>query len=149
MFWLAHFCVGLLIGKILGNYPVALVVSLGIDVDHMYSYAKGGILSNPRAFWSYVTNREGKQIARKDYFLHSVFSWLLLSGVFFFMDGYIGLVFFVSYFFHLLLDALDSSDMHPFYPFRFKIRGPVGYFSKTEFFITGVFLVGFLILLFL
>lgn len=136
MFWLAHLAAGLLIGKLSGNYLVAILVSLGVDLDHLFPYARNGLL-HPGKFWRYVTGKE-KELDKKPYILHSVFFFVPISALVLVLHFSIGMVFAVSYCMHLLMDFLSTSKKQPFYPFGFSIRGPVGYCSREEFVITGL-----------
>ena len=45
-----HLMAGLILGKITGNYPLSVGIAVGVDIDHVFSYAKNGILLKPRKF---------------------------------------------------------------------------------------------------
>ena len=56
MFIVAHAAAGLIIGKVTNNYPIALVGSLVIDIDHLVPYVKHKVIFNPGKFWKTVTD---------------------------------------------------------------------------------------------
>lgn len=65
--------------------------------------------------------------------LHNIVVWSVVSFVLYFSLHSIWLPLSLGYASHLMLDALDGADYFPFYPWKgLNIRGPVGYFSKTE-----------------
>ena len=127
-----HVLAGLIIGKITGDFPTALAGSLAMDLDHTISYFRHGILFKPRQLWKAIHD-EADPWGDQRNFLHSIFSWIVISIVLLTINFNFGLVFSIAYFFHLVFDALDSADYYPFFPFReFVIKGFVKYFSKQE-----------------
>jgi membrane-bound metal-dependent hydrolase YbcI (DUF457 family) len=143
-----HVLAGLIIGKITGDFPTALAGSLVMDLDHTISYFRHGILFKPRQLFKAIHD-EADPWGDQRNFLHSIFSWVVISILLVTINFNFGLVFSIAYFFHLVLDALDSADFYPFFPFRkFVIKGFVKYFSKQEI-IFDVCLVLVLITLFI
>ena len=143
-----HVLAGLIIGKITGDFPTALAGSLAMDLDHTISYFRHGILFKPRQLWKAIHD-EADPWGDQRNFLHSIFSWIVISIVLLTINFNFGLVFSIAYFFHLVFDALDSADYYPFFPFReFVIKGFVKYFSKQEI-IFDICLVAVLITLFI
>jgi len=127
-----HILAGLIIGKITGNFTVALVGSLIIDLDHSISYFKHGILFKPREL-SRAMLRRADQWGDQRSFLHSIFSWIIISVLLLTTNLIFGLVFSIAYFFHLVFDILDSANFYPFFPFKkFVIKGFIEYYSKQE-----------------
>src|SRR5688572_3028271 len=104
----SHLIVGLLLGKLTGNYAVAITSSLVIDIDHLISYYKHGILFKPREFWNAITTETDPWDDQRN-ILHSVVSWFLISGIFFLFNQEMGIVVLLGYLCHLLLDALDAA----------------------------------------
>src|SRR3989344_4450988 len=142
-----HVLAGLIIGKITGDFPTALAGSLVMDLDHTISYFRHGILFKPRQLWKAIHD-EADPWGDQRNFLHSIFSWIVISIVLLTINFNFGLVFSIAYFFHLVFDALDSADYYPFFPFRkFVIKGFVKYFSKQEI-IFDIILIILLITLF-
>ena len=137
MFIGAHIAAGLIIGKITHNYSLALTGALLIDVDHLIPYVKHKVIFSPKKFWKTVTNPSDPYGNQRNY-LHSVFTWMLVSAMVFLIDYNVGLVLSLAYLSHLVLDLLDGSDFYPFYPFKFRFIGPVKYLSKYELLFTLV-----------
>lgn len=142
MFFLAHLAIGLIIGKLTQNYSVALASALLIDIDHLIPYIKHKVIFNSKKFWKTVTNSHDSYGNQRNY-LHSIFAFISINLGIFLFDYRIGIVFSLGYLSHLLLDALDSSDFHPFYPIKWNVRGPIKYLSKTEFAFTLILFVIF------
>jgi membrane-bound metal-dependent hydrolase YbcI (DUF457 family) len=145
MFVGAHIVAGLVIGKITHNYPLALASALLIDVDHLIPYVKHKVIFNPKKFWKVVTDPSDPYGNQRNY-LHSFFTWIIVSAVFFLIDFRIGIVISLGYLSHLVLDLLDGSDFYPFYPFKYNFIGPVKYLSKHEILFTLALFIIFLIL---
>ncbi len=145
MFIGTHIAAGLIIGKLTNNYPLALASSLLIDLDHLIPYIKHKVLFNPKKLWKVVTDTADPYGDQRNY-LHSFFTWLLVSIIISLIDFQIGLVISLGYLSHLLLDLLDNSDFYPFYPLKYKVLGPVKYFSIYDFIITGALLIIFIII---
>ena len=51
MFFFAHLLTGLIIGKLFGNYTVALLGALLIDLDHLIPYIKHKVIFGFKKFW--------------------------------------------------------------------------------------------------
>ncbi len=144
MFILAHLAAGLVIGKISGSYLPSLIGSLAMDLDHLIPYVRHKILFSPKKFWDAITNPEDNYGNQRN-FLHSFIVWLPVSLISVAVSRNIGIVFSLAYLCHLLLDLIDGSDFHPFYPFKLNIRGPIKYFSKPEVLFTAALLLVFFI----
>lgn len=127
-----HVLAGLIIGKLTGDFPTALIGSLAIDLDHTISYFRHGILFKPRKLLKAAFNEVDLWGDQRN-FLHSIFSWLAVSALLLIFNFKLGLVFSIAYFFHLVLDALDGADFYPFFPFKkILIKGFIKYYSKQE-----------------
>lgn len=126
-----HALAGLIIGKITGDFPTALAGSLVIDLDHAISYFHHGILLKPSKLLKTISDEVDSWGDQRN-FLHSIFSWVIIS-VLLVINFKFGLLFSIAYFFHLVFDALDSADFYPFFPFKkFVIKGIIKYCSKQE-----------------
>lgn len=120
--------------------------ALLIDIDHLIPYIKHKVIFNPKKFLKTITNSKDPYGNQRNY-LHSILSWFIISGIVIAFNFDIGLIIFLAYFSHLLLDALDSSDFYPFYPFKkYNLRGPIGYFSKREYLFTFILVIIFLLI---
>lgn len=127
-----HLVAGLMVGKLTGDYSFALVGALGPDVDHLVSYAKNGVLLNPKEFWKTITNTSDPYGDQR-YYLHNVLVFVSISAFVYYFNSQIGIALGLAYLSHLILDALDDADYFPFFPNKkIVIKGPVGYFSKEE-----------------
>ncbi len=145
---LAHLALGLIIGKITGNYPAALIGSLFVDLDHLIVYIKHGVLFDIKKLWNIIADEEDSYKGQRGY-LHNVFSLLFLGFMAMLVSYNFGYVFFAGYFGHLIFDLVDSADFYPFYTSKVNIRWFISYFSKTEWAITiGLFIIYFVLLLF-
>ena len=141
-----HLMAGLVLGKLTGNYPLSIGVAIGIDVDHLFSYAKNGILLKPRKFLRTISDKNDPYGDQR-YILHNVLVFVLISGIVFIIDNKIGFVLCLAYFSHLILDALDGSDYFPFFPNKkINLKGPVEYFSKAEFLLIILLVITFFLL---
>ncbi|MFZ2049093.1 MAG: metal-dependent hydrolase [Minisyncoccia bacterium] len=130
-----HLLAGLVLGKVTGNYPLSIGISVGVDIDHLYSYAKNGVLVSPKKFFKTVFDRNDPYGDQRN-ILHNVLIFLFITAVTFILNIQIGLIVFLAYLGHLILDALDKSDYFPFFPNKkVNIKGFIDYFSKKEFFI--------------
>ena len=148
MFISAHLLSGIVIGEITGSPLAAVVGALFVDLDHLIPYVRFGVLRNWRTFWVTVTQTEDPYGCQRNYF-HSVWLFGLVAIVGVAPGGVTSLAFVLGYGSHLVLDALDSAEWWPFYPFRtVTVRGPIGYLSRGELIVT-VFLVAVVALLWL
>jgi membrane-bound metal-dependent hydrolase YbcI (DUF457 family) len=132
MFFVAHILLGMIIGKITGNYLLAIIFSVIIDIDHLFVFAKHKILFNFKDFMNTVMDPEDRTGHQRNY-LHNVFALVILSFIVFLLFREFWIVFFFSYLGHLFLDMIDKSDFYPLYPFRnWNFKGFVEYGSKEE-----------------
>ena len=141
-----HLMAGLVIGKLTGNYSLSIAVAVGVDIDHVFSYAKNGILLKPKKFLQTVFNRDDPYGDQR-FFLHNVLVFILISGIVFFINPQIGFIFSLAYLSHIILDALDNSDYFPFFPNKkINIRGPIEYASWKELPIVCFLIITFLLI---
>jgi|SRR3989344_1276787 len=132
MTWPTHILGGLIVGKLTGNYTAAMAGSLVIDLDHVVSYYKHGLLSHPRQIL-HASKNETDPWGNQRNFLHSIFSWLIVSGLLFATSAPWGLAFSLAYLVHLIFDALDGADFWPLFPIKSVVtRGPIKYNSRQE-----------------
>jgi hypothetical protein len=123
---------GMIVGKLTGDYPSALIGSVALDLDHLLVYYQDGILFKLKAFLAATVNRNELVINQRNYF-HNVFFFLAITAIMLLVNFTIGLAFGLAYFGHLILDSLDNSNYYPFYPSKkIKLRGPIKYFSLQE-----------------
>jgi len=142
MYSTAHLAMGLIIGKISGDYPTAIISSTAIDIDHLIPYVKNKIIFNFKEIWKTANSSEDTSRS----ILHSFFALVILSSVIFLFNVHVGIVFTIGYLSHFLLDALDDSEFYPFFPIKkFNTKGFIGYRSKMELMITASFFLIWLI----
>lgn len=80
----------------------------------------------------------GKKEDERNY-LHSVFTWILLSIIILLISVPVGIVFAISYVVHLCFDMLDKSDYYPLFPNKsVNIKLRIKYCSKQEFIFAGM-----------
>lgn len=88
-------------------------------------------------------------------FLHSFFGLLFLVLLFLFLTQYTQVPFIVLVSFllgfvsHMFLDALTRKGIKPFYPFKFRVRGPFRTGKIEEKLLLGVMLIGIVFLMYL
>lgn len=131
MFGASHLLAGLLFGKITGNYWLAVLVSVGIDFDHILHFFKSGSYKNLKKFYALATD-ESDPFGSPRTFLHNFFGLAVISGLAFLISFNVGFIVLISYLGHLFMDLIDSSDFKPFYPYGPVFNGPIKYFSKGE-----------------
>ena len=127
-----HIIAGLIIGKVTWDYTAALAGSLFMDLDHLISYYKNGILFKPRAILRESLTELDPWGDQKNIF-HSVQAWLVISLLVMAINLEFGLIFSLAYLIHLVMDALTGA-FYPFYPYKkFQIKEPIiRYLSKRE-----------------
>ena len=145
MITFTHLIIGLILGKLTGNYYVAVFAAVFADLDHIVFYARQKILFNPKKLLKTVTNPKDPYHNQRNY-LHSFFGWAVLSPVALAVNFQLGLVFLMGYASHLVLDLIDNSEFYPLYPLKYRVNGPIPYFSKAELVIVMVL---FVVLLFI
>jgi membrane-bound metal-dependent hydrolase YbcI (DUF457 family) len=137
---------GMIIGKVTGNYTAAVASSVLVDLDHIQSYITHGVIFKPKKLWSALTDQVDHWGDQRGV-LHNVIFFALVAIFLLALAGTIGQIIVLGYAGHLLLDALDNSDYWPFYPNkRINLKGPIKYGSIQELvFFIGLVLVFFLI----
>lgn len=144
----SHVLLGVVIGKVTGDYKTAILVSALVDIDHLVSYIKSGVIFSPRKFWKTISDKNDPYGDQRGY-LHNILIATLSSGLTFLISIPFGITFSLAYLGHLVLDSLDKSDYWPFYPNKqVNLQGFIDYFSWQEL-LFDLFLVGILVVLFL
>jgi membrane-bound metal-dependent hydrolase YbcI (DUF457 family) len=147
MYGTTHLALALIIGKVSGDYSAALLGSLVIDIDHFMPFIEKRKKFKLKEFWQDMQESKNSygEISRS--YLHSFFSWALLSLIICLINLRFGLIFSLAYLGHFLLDAIDDSDFYPFYPIeKFNIKGFIPYFSKKELFFSLILFFLFIII---
>lgn len=140
-----HAIAGLIIGKITGNYALAIGASTLIDIDHLQSYIKSGVILKPRLFWKTITDQNDPYGNQRGY-LHNIYVCLSISLLLFIVFKTSSIPLIVGWLGHLFLDALDNSDYWPLYPNKtINLRGFIPYATYQE----GLFVMLLLIVYFI
>lgn len=127
-----HFMLGMVIGKVTGNYSAAIASSVLPDLDHIQSYVTHGVILRPKKLWKVLTDQVDPWGDQRGIFHNIIFFAITTMFLIVFM-GTVGQVIVVGYGGHLLLDALDNSDYWPLYPNKtINFRGPIKYGSFQE-----------------
>lgn len=146
MYTPSHVAAGLVIGKITGDYTTAIIASLFPDTDHLYAFIKHGYLKNWKKFIDIVIRQEDFFDDQRNYF-HNIFVAAGFSIIAILINFNVGVIIAVSYFIHLLMDALDGAEYYPFYPKRkINLKGPIDYFSKYDMAISIFLIIIFLVI---
>lgn len=135
-----HCLLGLIIGKLTGQYTAALVGSLFMDVDHLPSYVRHGLLGHPKKMLQVALKSTDEWGDQRGIF-HNAFVAAPVVAAVSVLWPFAGWAFGLAYVGHLVLDALDGSGYVPFSPlWRYSLRGPVTYATWREWALSTVLL---------
>ncbi len=137
-----HFLLGMIMGKVTGNYPIAISASVLIDLDHLQSYISHGIILKPKKLWKTLTDQKDPWGDQRGMF-HNIVFFGVVAVPLMFLGGAIGKIITLGYLGHLLLDALDNSDYWPLYPNKkINLKGFINYGTWHEL----MFFIGLLVM---
>jgi hypothetical protein len=146
MFLPTHLVAGMIIGKLTGDYTTSIIGSVFMDLDHLFSYYRAGILFNFKKLLRVATSKINIGIPQRNIF-HNIIFCFLVSIILMIINFSVGLIFSSAYTLHLILDSLDDSSYYPMYPSKkIRLHGPIKYFSKQEIIIVFVLLLIFFII---
>jgi len=60
-----HAILGFTIGAAFGHPFIGAIAATCIDVDHLTTYARHGILKSPRLFWRTITSNEDPYLSQR------------------------------------------------------------------------------------
>lgn len=141
-----HFLLGMIIGKVTGNYPVAIASSVLIDLDHLQSYISHELILKPKKLWKVLTDQKDPWGDQRGIF-HNVIFFGVVALLLVVLGGIIGKIIVLGYLGHLLLDALDNSDYYPLYPNKkINLKGFINYGTWQELLFFIVLVVIFVML---
>jgi membrane-bound metal-dependent hydrolase YbcI (DUF457 family) len=127
-----HLLMGLIIGKITGNFSAAIIGSLAIDIDHLISFYKHGILFKPKKLLKEALDETDPWGDQRN-FLHNIFVSLFICSLIIAFNPEIGITFSLAYIVHIFFDAMNKAPFYPFFPSKkFAIKGFIKYNSKKE-----------------
>lgn len=133
-----HLLAGLIIGKITGEYPGAILGALVLDVDHLYSYIRHKVLRKPKVLWKTLIKEEDMWGDQRN-ILHALYVGVAVLEVTLFISSRTYYAFALGYFSHIILDAIDRSPYYPLFPFRgISITGFIPYGSRLEWIISSI-----------
>ncbi|MFH1192637.1 MAG: metal-dependent hydrolase [bacterium] len=137
---LAHAVAGVTLGNYFGHFGYFLVGSLIPDVDHIF------VLRNLKIFsFKGVVNslrfEKDYGLSFKTKYIHSLLGATSMSLPIMLFDVRGGIVFFIGYIIHLLMDWPDIDDKYYLFPLKKKFSGFLPIFSMTEIIFTVILLV--------
>lgn len=136
-----HAALGFAIGTAFGHPVLGIAASVLVDGDHFVAYARHGVLRSPRLFWKTITSNEDPYGSQRGWFHSLLIALPLSAGLWLALPSW-GPVLALSYLGHIVLDALDSADYWPLYPFkRWNFKGPVRFFSAQEILVVVISLI--------
>ena len=143
MNWLTHFMAGLIIGKLTNNYVYAILGSLLVDFDHLFSFIKHKVKLT--GIVKLLLSPIDPYSDQRSIF-HNILVPIVGVIVSIYFDTRNFVVFFFAYTTHLVFDMLDKSNYYPFYPNLFCIKGIIKYLSIQEHIFTFILLILYFIL---
>jgi len=135
-----HLILGLILGKVLGNFWFFLLGSVFPDIDHVYIVVKNGLFSWNKYIDS-IKNEKKYGIRYKTAFVHSLFGLVVFSLIVSLFDLYGGIAFAFAYLLHLLIDWIDIDEKYYLYPNKTKFRGFLQIWNNFEKIITVIALI--------
>lgn len=135
-----HLLIGILLGKIFGNYFLFIFGSIFPDLDHIYILLKKRIPFNK--IIDSIKFEEKYNLKYKTPFFHSLLGLLIFSGaVLILFNRESALIFAIAYFLHLLIDWADIDEKYYLYPTKIKFKGILPIWSKVEQILTLILLI--------
>ncbi|MBI2130648.1 metal-dependent hydrolase [Candidatus Woesearchaeota archaeon] len=141
----AHLLIGLVLGKLSGNYLIFILGSVFPDFDHVYVMVKNRFFSMSRIINS-MRFEEKFGVRYKTPLFHSIPGLILFSVITYFFSSIGALYFAMAYLLHLLIDWPDIDEKYYLYPLKIRFRGVLPIWSKPEQIFTIILLVLLLVL---
>jgi len=127
-----HLLAGLIIGNLTGNYTAAIAGSLLIDLDHIVSFYRHGILFKPKKLLKEISDEKDPWEDQRNY-LHNIFVWLIISVILCLINFNFGIIFSLCCFVHFIFDGLNSVNFYPLYPSKkLSVKGFIKYGTRKE-----------------
>jgi len=139
---LVHLIIGIILGKLTGNYFPFILGSILPDLDHLYIIIKNKLFTINKII-NTIKYEERYNIKYKTPFFHSIFGLIIFSLIFYFIsNNYILTIYFASaYLLHLAIDWLDIDKKYFLYPLKMEFKGFLPIWSKTEKIITLILII--------
>ena len=138
-----HLLLGILLGKIFGNYLFFIIGSIFPDLDHLYVLLKNRIPLNKLI--DSIKFEEKYNLKYKTPLFHSLLGLIIFSGSLFIFNQKGALIFAIAYLLHLLIDWLDVDEKYYLYPLKIKFKGFLSIWSKSEQILTILLLIALII----
>jgi len=125
-----HLLLGIILGKIFGNYFFFILGAIIPDSDHIYVIIKNK-LWNFKKIIGTIKYEKRFGIKYKTPLFHSILGLILFSLIIYLFTARF-FYFSLAYLLHLLVDWLDIDEKFYLYPFKIKFKGFLPIWSKTE-----------------
>jgi hypothetical protein len=135
-----HLIIGLILGKVLGNFWFFVIGSIFPDIDHIYIVIKNKLFSWKKYIDS-LKNEKKYGLRYKTAFVHSLFGLTIFSLMVCLINIYGGIAFALAYFLHLIIDWIDIDEKYYLYPNKKKFSGFLPIWSSFEKIITVIALI--------
>lgn len=134
-----HLLLGILLGKIFGNYLFFIVGSIFPDFDHLYILVRKKIPM--KEIIDSIRFEKKYNLRYKTLLFHSLLGLMLFSGILYVFNQKGALIFAMAYFLHLLIDWADIDEKYYLYPVKIKFKGFLPIWSRVEKVLTMILLV--------
>ena len=141
-----HFIIGIILGKIFGNYLFFILGSILPDVNHIYIIIKNKLF-NLKKIKQTIKYEKRFNIRYKTKLFHSLTGLILFSLIIYFFSKTGAVYFSIAYLIHLLIDWIDIDEKYLLYPLKIKFKGFIPIWSKFEKILTIILIIIILILL--
>ncbi|MFH1918224.1 MAG: metal-dependent hydrolase [Nanoarchaeota archaeon] len=141
----AHLLIGIILGKLYGNYFLFILGSIFPDIDHFYIIFKNKIYTLEKIIDS-IKYEEKYNLNYKTSLFHSLIGLVIFSLIIYLIVGNKAIYFSVAYLLHLLIDWSDTDTKYFLYPLKIKFKGFLSIWSKPERALTIILIVMLLFL---
>ncbi|MBU2052864.1 MAG: metal-dependent hydrolase [Nanoarchaeota archaeon] len=141
----AHLLIGIILGKLYGNYFLFILGSIFPDIDHFYIIFKNKIYTLEKIIDS-IKYEEKYNLNYKTSLFHSLIGLVIFSLIIYLVVGNKAIYFSVAYLLHLLIDWSDTDTKYFLYPLKIKFKGFLSIWSKPGRALTIILIVMLLFL---
>ncbi|MBR9702192.1 metal-dependent hydrolase [Candidatus Pacearchaeota archaeon] len=142
---LAHLLIGIILGKLYGNYLLFILGSILPDIDHIFIIVKNKIYTLEKIIDSIRYEKE-YNLNYKTALFHSLFGLVIFSLMVYIFVGNKAIYFSAAYLLHLLIDWPDTDTKYFLYPLKTKFKGFLPIWSKPEQILTIILILTIAIL---
>ena len=140
MLFVTHLAAALHVAAWTGHPLAALIGTLLPDIDH---FLKSRHAVNLKKLMKYSLTPTTAYPPRP--YFHNWIALACFGALAFLIHPASGVAFALAFAVHLILDAIDHTDLRPFFPFRMNIRGPIRYNSFAEHLLAFTLLTSYLL----